>query len=83
MYESVVSTLSLIRKLWIDSIPMLVWLKVRVAEVTVAAGAVAYTGLATSAAAASVSAMMEVDPYTAPIRKADPGEVAVDEIVIA
>ena len=44
MYEAVVSTLSLNRKLWIDSIPILVWLTVRLAEVTVALEAVAYTG---------------------------------------
>ena len=52
MYEAVVSALSLNTKLWIESIPRLVWLRVRVAEVTVAVGAVAYTGLATVAAAA-------------------------------
>ena len=62
---------------------MLVWLKVSVAVVTVAVGAVAYTGLDAVTAAAEVSVMMEVDPDTALMRKAEPGEVAEAEIVSA
>ena len=62
MYEAVVSELSVNTKLWTESMPRLVWLRVSVAEVTVAVGATAYTGIDAETAAAEVSVMMEMDP---------------------